>query len=582
MKIINKLIVMTVMKKTSYFFAFFFSLFLLGSCNDSGDTIYMSSIDGSDLVATTSDVILSQENSKQVVLSLAWTKATLSISDPNMSAPDVLSTFVQASTKQDFSENVVETEKNELSVAYTGSELNALAKNLGLSPDQATPIFFRLSSTTGKNIASVYSNVVEVNVTAYEIDMTLGKVLDKDKQETALSLYAPLSDGKYTGFMGVGGYHNFFLQEGDGKTWGNLPIDGNAFLLSSEASSWNFWFPSESGCYYTIVDTKAEQWSALLLPTLTISGDIEAEMTYDRSNNRWIAIGNNGIAATKKIKLSTTGRQYNYSTGTDDINKAITTPVAFVQEGENLSLAEEAQDITIDVPAGEYTLIVDLSNPKAWTCKATSGSLEPEEVREMLFLPGISDGEGSWTFDQVIKLYDEESLGYANVIEANAPWGYSINLEKDNWADKYTFVSGDAYAGTIALLSPDIKEVNLPSPSAGVYLIDVSLKSLTYELTTVGSEIYISGLNNEWTFDVSLPQTNVKGVYSGPIEIKKKSTDGFLIYLKNGDWEKVFGGGEGKLTYKQKNSNIKDDQSLDLGVYTMTVDVINKTYSIAK
>lgn len=574
---------MNIMKKIRYFFAFFFALFLLGSCNDSGDTIYMSSIDGNDLITTTNNVILAQENSKQVVLSLAWTKATLSISDPNMSAPDVLSTFVQASTRQDFSENVVETEKNELSVAYTGSELNALAKNLGLSPDQATPIFFRLSSTTGKNIASVYSNVVEVNVTAYEIDMTLGKVLDKDKAETALSLYSPLSDGKYTGFMGVGGYYNFFLQEGDGKTWGNLPIDGNAFILSSEASSWNFWFPLESGCYYTIVDTKAEQWSALLLPTLTINGDIEAEMTYDRSNNRWIAIVDNGAATTtKKIKLSTTGRQYNHSTGSDDAGKAITTPIAFVQEGENISLAEKAQDITIDVPAGEYTIIVDLSNPKAWTCKATSGSLEPEEVREMLFLPGISDGEGSWTFDQVIKLYDEESLGYANVIDVNAPWGYSINLEKDSWTDKYTFISGDAYAGAIELLTPDNKDANLPAPVAGVYLIDVSLKSLTYELTTVGPEIYISGLNDEWNFDVSLPQTNTKGIYSGSIEIKKQSKDGFLIYLKNGDWDKVFGGAEGKLTYKQKNSNIKDDQSLDLGVYTMTVDVINKTYSIAK
>ena len=53
----------------------------LVSCDESGDKIYLDGFKASDLMASASDVKLSVDNSKDVVLSLAWQNPTLLSSD---------------------------------------------------------------------------------------------------------------------------------------------------------------------------------------------------------------------------------------------------------------------------------------------------------------------------------------------------------------------------------------------------------------------------------------------------------------------------------------------------------------------
>ncbi|MDR1022305.1 MAG: DUF5114 domain-containing protein, partial [Prevotellaceae bacterium] len=148
------------------------------------------------------------------------------------------------------------------------------------------------------------------------------------------------------------------------------------------------------------------------------------------------------------------------------------------------------------------------------------------------------------------------------------------NIEKDNWNDKYTLAEGDAYSGTLVFQGED----NLPAPDAGLYLIETSIKNFTYNLTAVGNEIYIVGLNGEWEVNIPLAATATPGVFSGDITISSASEWGFQIYIVAGDWVHIFGGAEGKLYYK--GSNITDDASLAPGVHRMTVDLINATYVI--
>ncbi len=553
------------------------SLMIFTACEKDGDTIYLSNIEKSDFVATTSEVVLSQEEAAKVALSLAWTKNTLAISNPNMSAPDVLTTHIQVSTHNDFTSDVTESEESGLSKAYTGAELNTIVKNIGVQPNVATPVYFRLKARTGNNIEPVYSDIITVTITPYMIDMSIGFVLDSKKEDTGFTLSSPTSNGIYTGFMGASGWYNFFLLEGDGTIWGNDPVSGTPFLMSSGSSSWNFWFPGVTGCYYVIVDTQKKTWSSLLLPTLNVSGDINAEMTFDRPKVRWTTVFNATSASTLKIKLNTTGKQYDYATGTDDA-AAVDTPVAFAQSGNVLALASQAEEISVTVPsAGEYTLVVDLSNPNAWTCEVISGSDEPEEVKQYLYLPGVDDAiSGSWTFDNILKLYNEYELSYAGVVNVNSLWGYSINVEKDNWDDKYTMASGDAYSGSLEYKG----ENNLPAPDAGLYLADISLKELTYNLTNIGNSIYILGLDDKWEFNMPLSATTTAGVYTGTISFDSASPWGFSIHLINGDWDRKFGGSDGKLYYR--GNNITDDASLTPGTYQMTVDLINETYSITQ
>ena len=234
--------------------------------------------------------------------------------------------------------------------------------------------------------------------------------------------------------------------------------------------------------------------------------------------------------------------------------------------------------ITVNVAtAGECTLVIDLSNPKQWKAEVTSGSSEPEPVRETLYMLGISEGEDSWTFDNHLRLYDEDNLGYAGVADVNSPWGYQIAIEDGNWGDVYKLGEGDANAGTLAFGT----ENNIPAPDGGLYFFDVSLKALTYKLTALGSEIYVAGLNKledeTWTFE-PLPAATTAGVFSGSITITQPSAWGFKIYLFDNNWDYVYGGNGGKLYYK--GNGITDDATLAPGTYTLTVDLIHATYTI--
>jgi hypothetical protein len=556
-------------------------LFSITACEEDGERLYLvSGLAENELAATKTEVVLSQEDAQVITLSLTWNnKTALEVSNPNLTAPNTISTYLQISTQNDFASNVVESLEKSLSKAYTGLELNTIAKNLKAEPDVATPLYFRIRSSIANNMEPVYSNVVTVNVTSYSIDMSVGFILNGDKADTGRTLVSPQSDGIYTGFMGASGWQNFFLQEGDGTIWGNIAVDGSPFILSSAEDCWNFWFPGQSGCYYVNVNTISKAWSALLIPELKVSGDITATMTFDRSNVKWTAGFNAAAAASLKIKLNADGKLYNSSTGTDDA-AATDSPVAFAQNGETLVLAAQAGDITVAVPgAGEYTLTVDLSNPNAWTYEVVSGAAEPPvEVNQYVYLPGIDDGltGADWNFDHYLTLYNEDELAYAGVVNVYSLWGYSINTENDNWDDKYTLDEGDAYSGTLVFQGPN----NLPAPNPGLYLIEASLKALTYNLTAIGNQIYISGLNDQWGFDTPLTATETPGVFSGEITINGASEWGFQIFLVYDDWSHYFGGWEGTLYYH--GDNIKDDASLAPGVYRMTVDLIQGSYSIVQ
>lgn len=551
-------------------------LILLTACEEDGDKIYLSGLEGSEFILTETDIMLSKENASKIVLSAAWKNSTLVVSNPDMGAPDVFTAYLQISTQEDFSSNVIENEGIGESKAYTGAELNAIARNLGLVPDVATPVYFRLRGSIAPNIESVYSEIKKVNITPYLIDMTIGFILDKDKKQTGLTLVSPDANGVYAGFIGATSWYNFFMEEGDGKIWGNLAADGSAFLASSEENSWNFWYPEPGGCYYTEVNTELKRWSAVYLPVLNITGDIGGEMTFDRPNTKWYYVFNAASAGTATIRLSGQGDEYNHETG-DSAPAAEKVTIAFAQENGSLVLAGTPGDITVQIPAaGECTLILDLSDPKNWQCGVVSGSEEPGTVSPEVYVIGIDDGitGGGWNFDNKLYLYNEDNLAYAGVLNVHSLWGYQIGTEKDNWGDVYTQAGGDAYSGTLEFKG----QTNLTAPEPGVYFFDLSLKNLSYALTEVGDHVYVNGLDDKWEFNQTLASTSVPGVYSGSITVNGASSYGFKIYLVRDNWDILFGGSNGKLTYG--GSDIPDSNSWSAGTYTITVDLINRTYTI--
>ena len=290
------------------------ALTALVSCDESGDKIYLDGFKASDLMASASDVKLSVDNSKDVVLSLAWQNPTLLSSDETKPAGSgVLKTYLQVSASENFTSEKEYT-VTDLSKAFTGADLNAAAKDLGLSPDVSSPLYFRIKSLMGSNLDAAYSNVCQVKVTPYLIDMSYINILNKGKDQVLTYLYSPNSDGVYSGYMNVSSWLNCWGKENDGTLWGNNDTGDKPYaVLDKTETHCNIWFPEPAGIYYTVLDTKSEEklFHATLIKSMKVNGE---EMKYDGPNYAWIKVIET-TADNTPISIVADGAEYNKSTG---------------------------------------------------------------------------------------------------------------------------------------------------------------------------------------------------------------------------------------------------------------------------
>lgn len=352
------------------------ALTALVSCDESGDKIYLDGFKASDLMASASDVKLSVDNSKDVVLSLAWQNPTLFSSDETKPAGSgVLKTYLQASASEDFA-SVKEYTVTDLSKAFTGADLNAAAKDLGLSPDVSSPLYFRIKSQMGNNLDAAYSNVCQVKVTPYLIDMSYINILDKDtKEQTLTYLYSPNSDGIYSGYMNVSSWLNFWGKENDGTIWGNVGQDGHVYEMDNTESAWSFWFPGQAGIYYAVIDTKAKEFKPTLLKSFQLNGE---DMTYDAPNYAWTKVITT-TADNTPVSIVATGAEYSKATGTEDAAAVVKTMNYTLADGK-MTDAATAGSVNI-AKAGTYTITVKVGENSDLTYSIESGNQtapEPE------------------------------------------------------------------------------------------------------------------------------------------------------------------------------------------------------------
>ena len=330
------------------------ALTALVSCDESGDKIYLDGFKASDLMASASDVKLSVDNSKDVVLSLAWQNPTLLSSDETKPAGSgVLKTYLQVSASENFTSEKEYT-VTDLSKAFTGADLNAAAKDLGLSPDVSSPLYFRIKSQMGSNLDAAYSNVCQVKVTPYLIDMSYINILKEktDVDHPLTYLYSPNEDGIYAGYMNASSWLNFWGKENDGTIWGNVGQDGHVYEMDNTESAWNFWFPGQTGIYYTVVDTKAKEFKPTYIKAMQLNGE---DMTYDAPNYAWTKVITT-TADNTPVSIVATGAEYSKATGTDDAAAVVKTMNYTLADGK-MTDSETAGSVNI-AKAGTYTITV--------------------------------------------------------------------------------------------------------------------------------------------------------------------------------------------------------------------------------
>lgn len=558
---------------------------MLVSCDKDGDFLTVAGTEDVTLSGNENGIVLNYNQVDDLALTIYWSdNGEISLSNSLVAAPEnAIVNTVQFSATEDFA-IVSEQEANagEYSMQFTHFELNSILNGLGYEPGIEAPLYIRVESLLGENIAPTYSNVMMVNVTPYVIDMTIAYVLDSNKTETGITLYSAESDGIYTGFVGCASWYNWFMREGDGTIWGNDGEVGTAFLISSASTQWNMWYPGETGCYYTVVDTKGLVWSALLLSEVNVSGDVSGAMTYTRSTNSWSYSYTATEAGIINIQISGNGLQYDINTG--DSSSAPTT-FGFVQNGDAVVFGDAADVISVEVSTtGDVTLTLNLSDPSHCTCTVVSGSSDPEPSNpfgDYIYLSGIDDGlnGGSWTFDNYLRRYNEDSNLYGGACYVSSLWGYRIYPAQE-WEPAYTMEDGgSAEAGTL-VLADDVHTGNITAPDEGLYLFDVSMSGLTYSTTAINSVQY-AGINKldgeDWNLVPMIADNNNVGVFTAEVEITQASAWGFSIYI-NEDWNLKFGGSDGIL-YLYGN-NITDDQTLSPGTYSLTVDLCAGTYTL--
>lgn len=553
---------------------------LLASCDKEGEIIYTTGADIADLQGNTADIVLNIDQLDALVLTIYWNEnGDISFSNPNVAAPSgAVTNTIQFSVNEDFSNTIDESMSQGVYYRqFTCRELNSIAKRLGCVEDVKSTLYIRISSSIGSNITPVISNTLAINVTPYAIDMTIGYYLNSSQEATDRYLNSPEANGIYSGFIGAGSWENWWLREGDGTIWGNDGETGTAFVLGNSNTGntvWNFWYPGQAGCYYTIVNTKANEWSALYIPELNLGGDISGNMVFDSKANKWTYTYNSTNAGTINVTISGIGKQYNVNTNTDDA-AAIDTPVAFFGNSEALSFGQSASNISVQVPsAGEVTIALDLNNPNAWKLSVEEGAPEPEEkAASLLYLSGVY---GDWTFNWYVKLYNEDNLNYGAALPVNSEWGYKIYPEAHNWDSFYTMVAGgNAYEGSLVYCG----EGNIAAPEEGFYLFDISLSAMTYKVSAI-TKVSYTGLNDDWSL-TEMSAGDKPGIYTATVTKSANTPWGVKIVL-NDNWDMFFGGNgtPGELALFQ--DGFEGDNDLDNGTYTLTVDLSKCTYSYSK
>lgn len=554
--------------KTKIFATIAAFLILVTACEKDGEIYKILGMGSPELMSSETSVKLTKETSGNNVLALTWNGSALNVSNESVNIPgSVPRQYIEVSASGEFT-NSVKIVPQGNTYAFTGLALNTLGKTLGFVSDVSTPMYFRINSALGVNTKSYSSNVITVNVTCYSLDMTQGFILDKDKADTGFKLYSPNSNGEYQGFTGVTAWYNWFMLEGDGSVWGNLGVSSSEFMLSNDQSSfWNFWYPGVGGCYYTTLDVNKKEWTATNIPSLSVTGDVTATMTFDRTAVKWF-VSITTTADNQKVKVSTVAaKQYTKATKTDDA-AAITKSLGFVPQADSTLKIDwnsaSAGDITFK-KAGDYTLTFFLANPKAWTYQIKAGkTVVVEPISRNLYLPGVDDGiSGEWTFNNYLKLLSETDSTFAGTVNVDSKWGYQMGLKSGDWDNVYKMGTAE---GTLKYKSGS----NITPPAKGLYFIQADLKHLTYSHTAVTSVSY-AGFNNNWTMN-AMTATPVAGVYAASVAINAPSEWGGKIYLNN-NWDLFYGGTGGALSYKA--NGITDDATLAAGTYDLIADLKN-------
>ncbi|HBD27052.1 SusE domain-containing protein [Flavobacterium sp.] len=331
------------------------------SCEDEQDLFFLTPEAEFEILSPNSGdaVELNPETTTNPGLSLTWSEADFG------TPTEITYTIEIDKTGDEFDSPYVVTSTTNTFVTINSEELNGAALAVGLTPFSQEGIDIRIKATIGTGTNESYSNTIVYLITSYSTDLPKLAVpgnhqgwSDANNFESAPRIAASgfgLTD--YEGYMWLDGEFKFLGPNGSGNfVWGNTDWGDNGDFsgILAEANESNC--TAVAGFYRVRANTEA--------------------LTYTTTAVSWGIIG----AATPNGWDSDTDFTYNPATKKLEIASIALVPGAFKFRGNNAwsngfdlgtvnadGFLVEGGDLTFSGAAGNYKVILDLSNPREYT-----------------------------------------------------------------------------------------------------------------------------------------------------------------------------------------------------------------------
>lgn len=332
-------------------------LFAGVSCENDDQTIATPS-GGPELITPLdgSAYVLLPENATNEATTLVWNHADYSVQT------EVNYTVEVALAGTDFTTIIPAGNTTNRFIVWTVEALNAVALEAGLIPYTAGDLEIRIKSSLGaNNDMPNYSNVITLTITPFTTDLPQLAVPGNHQgwsPGTAPRIAASgFGQTDYEGYVWLDGEFKFVGPNGSGVyDWGNTDWGDNGDFSGILAETGESNCSAVTGYYRVRANT--------------------GTLTYTTTAVSWGIIG----AATPTGWDSDTDLTYNPTTKKLEIASIALVPGAFKFRGNNAwsngfdlgtvnaeGFLVDGGDLTFSGPAGNYKVILDLSNPRRYT-----------------------------------------------------------------------------------------------------------------------------------------------------------------------------------------------------------------------
>jgi starch-binding outer membrane protein SusE/F len=593
MKYINKILFLSVIITS-----------VIAGCHKVEDLPYHDNGIAVTLTASQASLTPSSADSTTALLTLNWTFPNYATDSANMKYVVEID-----STGKNFAKVVTKTILKDLSVSYTGRELNTILLNYGYSLGTPVKLDLRVTSSYANNNEQLLSNVVQLTITPYSDP---SKLTTEKTAVTGTAATSTNHSNTFTwspSFPGYSGTINYVIEyDSAGKNFVSpLQIAGKGGIsvynasvnqgeMNTTALASGIAVGNIGKVEYRIKATTASgavAYSDVVNVDVTTFSPVPANLYIvgDATPGGW----NNPVPVPSQRFTKLDAYKFSLTLWLNGGKNYLLLPVngewgkygAIGANGSNNTAGDdfkaEGGDLKAPATDGVYQIVVDFQTNKF--------TVTPIAVPSNLYIVGDAT-PGGWSNPVPIpsqQFTPIDNVSFGIIINLTADKSYLLLPENGIWS-KY---GGLGANGTNNVNGDQFKAEggDLKAPAAsGLYMIIVNFATSSFTVTpyTGPSNLFIVGdaTPGGWTNPVPVPSQqftqNTTGIFQ--LTLPLTADKSYLLLPENGVWGKFGGTGANNSnnvngdSFKAEGSDLKAPATN--GTYTITVNFFTMTFKV--